>query len=647
MAAGLHQSAPEIRHSALGVAALATALCFCAPAARAQFSGANDSGSLLQQHYDSAQNFQTSGDLPEAANQYKLFLSSALVQLAYNRAKAGDFPKASQFFDAAVALVPADLKLQLDYAEAALSAHDLAKARALSQTVVDADPKNAKAHRILGRALIEQKELPAARIQLENAVALEPDFDNGYALASADLAAKDEKSAAKVFGEMLAAFGDSAPLRMSFGRAYAQYGYPEQAIVEFKKAIAKDPKTPGAHYSLGASYVLSLGEINFPLAIAEFQKELANNPNDYYSHSQLGYIDLSQHKLDEAVVELSKATTLNPADPDAFLSLGQAYFELNRFPEAEAALRKSIALTNDPSRNHYQVQRAHYLLGRVLLQSDHADEAKSEMAISQDLSRRSVQENQGKSADNSSTAPNSAAQDTASSRAAASASFKSAGDTAAAPDAVKHAAEYEAQLAGPIADSYNNLGVISAGDKDYTTALTYFEQAHQWNPALDTLDFNWGRAAFSARRFDDAIPPLTRYIAAHPNDAGAHITLGLSYFLLKNYKDALAAFQPVESKLDSTPALTFAYAVCQTKAGDYEKGLATLRQLTAAHPEIPDNHKALAEAYAARNNFSDAAAELREALKLNPSDAEASAELQQYESKSAAQSPAPSASKPN
>ena len=631
------QPAVAFRKPAL-VAALGASLFFAAPAARAQFSG-SDSASLLQQHYDSAQNFQTSGDLPEAANQYRLFLSTALLQLAYNRSKAGDFTKASQFFDSAVALFPSDLSLQLEYAEAALAAHDLEKARKLSQSVVDADPKNAKAHRIFGRALLESKDLSAARIQLENAVALDPNFDNGYALACAYLASKDEKDAVKVFGEMLAAFGDSAAIRMSFGRAYAQYGYPEQAILEFKKAIAKDPKTLGAHYSLGASYVLSMGEINFPLAVAEFHKELEINPDDYYSHSQLGYIDLSQHKLDDAVTELTKATALNPADPDAFLSLGQAYFELNKYPEAEAALRKSIELTTDPSRNHYQVQRAHYLLGRVLLQSGRSDDAKSEMAISQELSRQSVQENQGKAA-----AP---AKDASSSQAAASASFKAAGQTAATPDAIKHAADYETQIAPAIADSYNNLGAIAAGDKDYTTALACFEQAHTWNPKLDTLDYNWGRAAFSARRFEDAIPPLTRYTASHPDDAGARITLGLSYFLLKNYKDALDAFRPVESKLVSSPALVFAYAVCQTKAGDYDKGLATLKQLTAAHPEIPDNHKALAEAYASRNDYAGAASELREALRLNPADTDAAAELQQFEAKSAAQAPAPSAPNSN
>lgn len=619
---------------ALLSASLAVSLLMFSSAAQGQLSS-NDASTILQQHYESAQNFQTSGDLPEAANQYKLFLSSALLQLAYNRTKAGDFAKASQFFDAAVALVPNDLALQLEYAQAALAAHDLAKARSLSQVAVDADPKNAKAHRVLGRTLIELKDLPAARIQLENAVALEPDFDNGYALACAYLASKDETDAMKVFGEMLAAFGDSAAIRMSFGRAYAQYGYPEQAILEFKKAIAKDPKTPGAHYSLGASYVLSMGEINFPLAMAEFHKELENNPDDYFSHSQLGYIDLSQHKLAEAVVELSRATQLDPTSPDAYLSLGQAYSELSKPTEAEAALRQSIELTTDPSRNHYQVQRAHYLLGRILIQSGRADEGKKELAISGELSRQAVQENQGKT------------REATSSQAAATASFKSAGDTAAPPEAVEHAAEYEKQIAPAIADSYNNLGAIAAGDKDYTTALSYFEQAHIWNPSLDTLDYNWGRAAFSAKRFEDAIPPLARYLAIHPNDVGAHFTLGLSYFLLKDYKNALAALQPVESKLSASPALVFAYAVCQSKAGDYDAGLATLKQLTAEHPEIPDNHRALADAYASHNDFAGAAAELREALRLNPSDTEAAARLQDYESKSAAQAPAASTRKPN
>ncbi len=623
------QMLPRRIHLRSSLAAAAIFFAVSCPAAQAQISaGGASPQTVLQEHYDSAQNFQTAGDLPQAVFQYKLFISNALIQLAYNRSKAGDFPKASQYFDGALALVPGDTAVELEYAEAALAAKDLTKARSLAQTVVDAEPKNAKARRVLGRTLLQMNDLQAARGQLETAVALESDYENGYALATAYLALKEEKSAAKIFTEMLSAFGDSAVLRISFGRAYGEYGYPELAIAEFKKAIAKDPKAPGAHYLLGASYVLSMGEIDFPQAIAEFNNELAINPNDYYSHSQLGYIYLSQHKLPEAVTELSRAVELDPHDPDAFLSLGQAYSELEKPAEAEAALRKSIELTVDPSRNHYQVQRAHYLLGRILLQSNRADDGKKEMAISEQLSKLSVQENQGKlRADATSQ----------SSQAQASDSLKNS--AAAAPldaEAMKQIAAYEKQIGPAIADSYNNLGVIAAGDKDLDSALQYFEQAYVWNPALDTLDYNWGRAAFTAKRYEEAVAPLERYINAHPEDTGARATLGLNFFLAKNYKDALDAFEPISAQLDSTPALAFAYAVCQTKAGDFDRGMASLKALELAHPNIADNHRALAEAYASRNDFADAASEMHEIIRLNPADTDAAKLEQDYQSQASA-----------
>jgi tetratricopeptide (TPR) repeat protein len=595
------------------------------PAGAQISAGGASPQAVLEEHYDAAQNFQTAGDLPQAAFQYKLFISSALVQLAFHRSKAGDFPKASQYFDGSLALVPNDSSVALEYAEAALAAKDFPKAQSLAQTVIDAEPKNAKARRVLGRTLLERNDLEAARGQLETAVALESDFENGYALATAYLALKEEKSAAKIFTEMLAAFGDSAALRMNFGRAYGEYGYPELAISEFKKAIAKDPQAPGAHYLLGASYVLSMGEIDFPLAIAEFNKELEINPNDYFSHSQLGYIYLSQHKLPEAVAELTRAVQLDPRDPDAFLSLGQAYSELDNPTDAEAALRKSIELTTDPARNHYQVQRAHYLLGRILLQSNRADDGKKEMAASEQLSKLSVQENQGKLRAGSI------------GETEASASFK---DSAAArpldAEAMKQIVAYENQIGPAIADSYNNLGVIAAGDNDLTSALEYFEQAYVWNPALDTLDYNWGRAAFTAKRFDEAVGPLERYMNAHPEDTGARATLGLNYFLGKNCKEALDTFEPIGAQINSTPTLAFAYAVCQTKAGNFDRGLASLKELELAHPNIVDNHRALAEAYASRENFADAASEMGEVLRLSPSDADAAKLEQEYESRARA-----------
>src|SRR5262249_30193243 len=87
----------------------------------------------------------------------------------------------------------------------------------------------------------------------------------------------------------------------------------------------------------------------------------------------------------------------------------------------------------------------------------------------------------------------------------------------------------------PVADSYNNLGAIAATNSNYAEAVTYFKHAAMWNPSLEGLDYNWGRAAFAGSQFADAIPPLSRYVKAHPDDAGARSVLAISQFMTENY----------------------------------------------------------------------------------------------------------------
>ena len=67
---------------------------------------------------------------------------------------------------------------------------------------------------------------------------------------------------------------------------------------------------------------------------------------------------------------------------------------------------------------------------------------------------------------------------------------------------------YLDQLKPGIADAYNNLGVASAGQKNFTDALAYFHKAAQWQPSLPTLDRNQGMAAFYAGQYGEAVIPL-------------------------------------------------------------------------------------------------------------------------------------------
>jgi tetratricopeptide (TPR) repeat protein len=565
----------------------------------------------LQSYYDAAQTFQEHGDFKQASLQFQLFIANALDRLGASRASIGDYIKSSSLFNEALHIAPNNYTIQLDYAEAALASRDLPRAKLLAETVVAAEPGDARAHRILGRALLQAGENELARKELEMAVAIEPDFTNGYALASAHLALKDKERAAGIFREMLASFGDKAAVHMQFGLAYGEAGFPEEAIQEFQRTIQEDPKFPGAHYSLGASYLLSMGEINFSQAVAEFQKELQVNPDDFLSHAQLGYVALNQHRPQDAERELTHAAGLNPSDADVFMWLGQLYVETGRTADAEAALRKSIALTSDVSHNHYQVQRVHYLLARVLLQTNRVEDGKREMQISQELLRLSAPQSQGR------------AHATSESDFGGDVQWRDSKNLARLnPRTLSDAEVAEKQLGPAIADSYNNIGVTAATNNDYAVACDFFEKAKEWNPLLGGLDYNWGRAAYSGHLYAEAVAPLDRYVRSHADDTSMRSALGISLFLVHDYGRAVKALDPIASRIGAAPALAFVYAQALVETGEYDKGIARLRALTADDPQRSPYHRALGEALARKQDYSEATEELRTALQIDSSDIE-------------------------
>ena len=585
----------------------------CLLAAFAQSKGEHAAPKSLLEHYEIAQDAQTAGNLERANFEYELFLADALHHLAKGRANAKDFAQAFVWFEEALQLAPHDATLCLDYAGASLAFGDVPKAKELAHFAVDGAPRNAKAHFLLGEILLRLKENQDAKTQLEAAVALDPTFENGYALATVDLALNDSPGAEKIFREMLAGFGDTAAIRLQIGRAYALAGFPDRAIPQFQKALAKDNHLRGAHYSLGAAYMQSAGEANSPAAALEFQKELRINPDDFLSHLELGHIAQNQNDIAEAEKQLMRAVALNPAYPDSYLYLGQLYSGMERWTEADAALRKAILLTSDDSDNHYQIQSAHYLLGRILLQSGREEEAKNEMQIAQTLERLRSLENQGKPVDRSNMEMSA---DAGRNRQASRRQSATTSD----PQALEAVLSVEKEMAPVIADSYNNMGAIAAGNTDLPSALNWFEKASVWNPALEGLDFNWGKAAFMAKRYDQAILSLSRHLTSHPDDKWAREALGSSYYALNDYREALRAWQEVEEQLISTPQLAYAYAVCMVKAGDYAKGVQLLQSLEKTAAQVAAIHIALGDAYASHRSFEEASAEFREALHLIPTD---------------------------
>jgi tetratricopeptide (TPR) repeat protein len=247
-------------------------------------------------------------------------------------------------------------------------------------------------------------------------------------------------------------------------------------------------------------------------------------------------------------------------------------------------------------------------LGRVLMKAGRKDEAQRELDTSDQLRKRATQAARKR---NESDSPNLAESESPARQNPAE---------VPSPEELKKVEAYVNELKPAIADSYNNLGVIAAGNKNFSAAVEYFKQAREWLPSLETLDRNLGMASFYGNQFEDAAAALTRHLQAHPDDARARSALALSFFGLQKYADVREAIEPIRSEVDAEPGLSYAYAVSLVKTGDYSQGIDRLKALEKADPNAADIPMLLGETFAEQSDWATALVEYRKAMAINPKD---------------------------
>lgn len=490
-------------------------------------SGGQDAMKL---HYDAADQYLKAGNQTRASAEYQAFLAEALHRIANGEAQAGHFAASFQLFDQALKFSPYDNNLRLDFASASLDAENFAQAKTLAEAAVRTEPSSARARFLLGRALYNLADYKDAKTQLEAAVGANPDFATGYLLAKTYLLLHDEPSAHRLFDEMVAGLGDTALLHIYFGRAYSLMDYPDLAEQEFLKATQKDSHARDAHYYLALAYLRHDETAGYAKAIPEFRAELKNNPDDARSHYMLGYIALRQQNLAEAEAELSKATALQPQDPNTLICLAEAYIAENRAPEAEGPLRKIIAMTQDSPDAQQQVGRAHYLLGRLLMKAGRTAEAREELRMSAGANPQLA-------------IPSGPAEEARSIRSGILAGEDDRTDSTVHPrlpsEELDRLEQFRNELSPLLGEAYNNLGSLAAIQRDFKAAAEFFEEAGLWNSDLPGLDRNLGMAAYYAGRYDKALTSLQHYLATHPNDAEARAAYEGALKNLFGQKDAI------------------------------------------------------------------------------------------------------------
>jgi tetratricopeptide (TPR) repeat protein len=148
-------------------------------------------------------------------------------------------------------------------------------------------------------------------------------------LAYLRISPKDSPPAGTTGSEIVQRVGHAACLaaQKQFDAAREEY-----------RALEQDyPKYPYIHYALGRFWV-DMDDV--PAAVAEFQQELKNQPNDINSRLEIAS---AEYKLDSAagVPYAEEAVKLNPNVPSAHYLLGLLYLDTDNYQKAIRELEKA------------------------------------------------------------------------------------------------------------------------------------------------------------------------------------------------------------------------------------------------------------------------------------------------------------------
>ena len=152
---------------------------------------------------------------------------------------------------------------------------------------------------------------------------------------------RDWKDGLTLWSKTVKSSPGSSVARGSLGHAYQQLGRLEEAIEQYKRAVAINPDDFKAHYNLGVVYdEQGLSE----KAIQSYQRAIQANPAYPNVRFNLGIIYQKRGEIDRAIVHFRKVTELDPADIEARNNLGVAYAMQGELEKAVAEWEKVLEL---------------------------------------------------------------------------------------------------------------------------------------------------------------------------------------------------------------------------------------------------------------------------------------------------------------
>jgi tetratricopeptide (TPR) repeat protein len=349
--------------------------------------------SRVQMHKDAAAAALKAGDLSRAQQEYRTIIKidpanvDALAALGITLYSSGKFAEAAGSLQTALSLDPSQSRVKLFLA---LTQAELGRCGEAVPALKDQLDRqsDARLRRLAGLAALDcqisSTDLAAALLTIQQLKTIYPD-DPDVLYKSAELYTRLWNQTA---GELMQKHPESFRVHQLAGEVYEAQGKGEQAMREYSLALKENSRIAGLHYRIG-QLLLEQGDANSEeRALAEFQQELAINPESAIAEYSIGEFFRRRQDFQQANQHLRHAIELDMNLAEAHIALAQVFMaehDIDRSrQESEIAVREQ---PDNPA--------AHYALMLAYRGEGKTEEANRELSLFQHL-----QEEQRRNFDN-------------------------------------------------------------------------------------------------------------------------------------------------------------------------------------------------------------------------------------------------------
>ena len=148
---------------------------------------------------------------------------------------------------------------------------------------------------------------------------------------------------------------------------------PEGAGASVNAQDAEVPSAARKEYEAGQKSVNEKHDADGGIKHYRKAIQLYDKYSDAYLALGLLYLDLQ--KFEDAQGALKAATEINPNSPGAYMALGTMYNAQKKYDEAEKALTRGLELNPDVAQGQYEISKTYWATGRWQQAEPHAQKA--------------------------------------------------------------------------------------------------------------------------------------------------------------------------------------------------------------------------------------------------------------------------------